>query len=84
MPWILASAYPSDALSAGKVAALVTAVFVGLALWLAMVYLADRPDRHRPPAADGHPLPSAEPRPELDESRAHGELASPGPAPLRG
>jgi hypothetical protein len=57
MSWILASAYPSDEISAGKVAALVLAVFVGLGVWLAAVYLAERPARQRPPASTAGSLP---------------------------
>jgi hypothetical protein len=84
----LASAYPSDALSAGQVAAIVFAAVSGVAIWLALVYLAARPARQRPRVAatprdqslsDAGPLvPVAGSRPALDEAADHGEVSVAG------
>lgn len=88
MSWTLASAYPSDALSAVQVAAMVLAAFSGVAIWLALVYLAARPARQRPRVAAtardrgspdaGLPAPVTGSRPALDEAADHDEVGVAG------
>ena len=76
----LASAYPGDTISAPMMAALVLAVAGGLAAWLILVFLANRPggSKGARQAATPTPVPAALGRSAEDE---HSEA---GRAPLDG
>lgn len=59
----LANAYPNPALSAGLMAAIAVVAAGSLAIWLVLVFLADRNGSHKAPApqADDHRAAVAQP-----------------------
>jgi hypothetical protein len=75
-----ASAYPGDVISAPMMAALIVVVVGGLAAWLILVFLADRPPKAKETrqAVRPTPVPAA-----LDQA-AHDEQSEAGRAPAGG
>jgi hypothetical protein len=76
----IASAYPGDVISAPMMAALVVAVVGGLAAWLILVFLADRPPKARQARQAARPTPV----PAAPEGAAQDEQSEAGRAQVDG